>query len=219
MKILIVSDLHLSPFINKEKRDYLYNLFNKFDKIIINGDFWDGRLMSFDSFIKSGWSHLFSLLKSKNTDYIFGNHDSSDLCDNRVYLFSNKQIKSETITVGKYTFFVTHGDLIYKPIDEKYRFLKSKIFNIPAWICRSTGQRLFGFNFYKYFPSSAYRNQSSLIRWAEHNLKNSFLVCGHTHLPVSDFKKSYYNCGFIMDGYSSYLTIQESGVNLFKERY
>ncbi|KUK82735.1 MAG: Metallo-dependent phosphatase, partial [Microgenomates bacterium 39_6] len=87
MKTLIFSDTHLTDRLDPKKMAFLKKIINKADQVIINGDFWDGAFISFDQFLSSPWQELFSLLKKKQTIYIYGNHDKKERCGKGVSLF------------------------------------------------------------------------------------------------------------------------------------
>ena len=65
MKTLIFSDTHLKTKFEQKKFNFLSNIIDDADAIIIAGDFWDGYYCSFDEFVNSEWSALFPLLKEK----------------------------------------------------------------------------------------------------------------------------------------------------------
>jgi predicted MPP superfamily phosphohydrolase len=88
MQTLIFSDTHLTKGFNRKKYEFLREIIEPVDRVIINGDFWDGYLTSFDKFVNSEWQKLFPLLKEKQTIYLYGNHDKTKWCDSRVNLFS-----------------------------------------------------------------------------------------------------------------------------------
>jgi len=75
MKILVISDLHLTTRFDEKKCEFLEKLINRADKVIINGDFWEAYDLKINSFISSKWNKLFKYLKKNNSIYLFGNHD------------------------------------------------------------------------------------------------------------------------------------------------
>jgi len=119
MKHLIFSDSHLTDRFEEDKFKFLYRIISQSGRVIINGDFWDGYLTSFDKFIKSPWKKLFPLLLKKKTIYIYGNHDSPDLSDQRVNLFSIKQTEKYFIVSGEILLRIEHGQNIFKIGDKK----------------------------------------------------------------------------------------------------
>ncbi len=41
MRILVISDTHLTHKFDQRKFEYLLSIISQADKVIINGDFWD----------------------------------------------------------------------------------------------------------------------------------------------------------------------------------
>ena len=94
MRYLIFSDTHLTPKYEPKKFAVLKNAIEQADRVIINGDFWEGFVCTFNEFVESPWSkELFPLLKKKKAVYLFGNHDRESLANERASLFSDKQMK------------------------------------------------------------------------------------------------------------------------------
>lgn len=216
-KVLIISDLHLSNRFNKKKFDYLKKLFNSADKIIINGDFWDGYLCDFDSFINSEWSELFDILISKETEYVYGNHDSKDFSDARVKKFATKDTESVDINFGGKNFHIQHGHKICPMGDHKIKFLKTKTWN-------QVSQTVFISAYYTnniVLKLHLDKLNTRIKQWKESNLQpDTYLVTGHTHNAEVDTQYNYINSGFNTFGYGSYITIDNKGnVNLHKTRY
>ena len=91
MNILVFSDTHLYLPFDGKKFNFLKKIISDSDQVIINGDFFDDYMISFDEFIKSPWNQLFPLLKKKKAIYIFGNHDQEKFSDKRTEQFSDSQ--------------------------------------------------------------------------------------------------------------------------------
>jgi predicted MPP superfamily phosphohydrolase len=127
MKILVFGDSHLTDKFNLEWFDYIANLIKSADQVIINGDFWDGYLTTFDKFCESSWKNLFPLLKEKNTVYLFGNHDKEHFMDQRMNLFSYKQGLKHTLQSGEKIINIEHGHLIAPAYDDNPLFGNQKI--------------------------------------------------------------------------------------------
>ncbi len=53
MKTLIFSDTHLTNKPDPKRMAFLKKIINEADRVIINGDFWDGVFISFDQFLSS----------------------------------------------------------------------------------------------------------------------------------------------------------------------
>src|SRR3989339_1338248 len=109
MNILIFSDTHLYLPFDEKKYNFLKKIIEKSDQVIINGDFFDNYMISFDEFVNSSWNRLFPLLKSKKTIYIYGNHDKRSFSDKRVELFSDIQAERYKIKTSNKTFIFEHG--------------------------------------------------------------------------------------------------------------
>jgi len=71
MILSVISDTHLTNKFNENKFNKLRSIIESSDKIVLNGDFWDGYATDFEDFYNSKWSALFPLLKSKKTIYLF----------------------------------------------------------------------------------------------------------------------------------------------------
>lgn len=86
-KLLVVSDLHVREEPKKSELEFIKKLLGKYDRIIINGDFWHESFYSFDNFIKSSWNELFPILIKKEASHICGNHDQTRKQHNNISLF------------------------------------------------------------------------------------------------------------------------------------
>lgn len=169
MRIFVFSDSHLSTKYDKEFYEWVKYWSSKADKIIICGDFWESDLCSFDEFVKSEWKDtLFPLLKSKDTHYIYGNHDYDTDSDDRVSIFSNEQSYELDLALGDREYHIEHGDRLCNPFD--LRFLRHY-----GLLIQQIGCRLFGKSFlwiFKKHIKDIRRNWDG---------EDRFLICGHTH--------------------------------------
>ncbi len=112
MTTLIFSDSHLSDEFDASWLHSILPLIKKADRVIINGDFWDGQKTDFHKFIHSAYRQtLFPALRPK-TDYIFGNHDPQFIQDERMDLFSRRQANQFEFNFGTKKVVVEHGHLI-----------------------------------------------------------------------------------------------------------
>ena len=109
MKTLVISDTHLDTTFDEKKYAFLRSIIERADRVILNGDFWEGITISFDDFIKSEWKSLFPLLKQKQTIYLYGNHDRKEYNDERVQLFSAAQGDSHILKEENTTYHIQHG--------------------------------------------------------------------------------------------------------------
>lgn len=216
MKILVISDTHLDSRFNPRKFEFLRRIITNADRVIINGDFWEGYETSFDKFVKSPWKALFPLLKQRKTVYLYGNHDKKEYSDKRVNLFSVKQGYKYKLKSGKNTFYFEHGDRI-TPFTDRYFKKAPKLLSL-AWtltehiMTRLTGMWFIGL-FYKKF------NLRIKKYAAEHLKENEVLICGHVSIPYFDIDNHYINGGWIKHGIGQYLVIEDGKVTAFDERY
>jgi len=218
MVTIIISDLHLTDKFDSRKYDYLKRIISGADKVIINGDFWDGYFTDFNCFCQSKWKKLFPLLIAKKSIYLYGNHDKQQWCNDKTMLYSLKQLDSYIFKAGKETLHIEHGNRIAPAADERFPWLiYSKLLllvyllvreQIPLWIY---GKALLNY----------YRSQNEKMKiWCYKNLTDKqILVCGHSHLAEYSLKERYINTGFIRHGFGQYLKITKEKIELIDERY
>lgn len=217
MKILIISDTHLEQFDDK-KFVFLKKIISGADRVILNGDFWEGQSMSLDNFLNSPWKQLFPLLKQKKAIYIYGNHDKEELNHKRTDIFSDIQTNQYSYLSGDITYIFEHGHRFcpfpaYRKNSLKYfPFLVKLEDNLEKFIIK-----IFGKGFFKLYCTRYNNKMKKLIK--NELLNNQFFICGHTHLPEIDIKNKFANPGFIKYGYGSYLMINDGKIKLYEERY
>ena len=213
MKILIFSDSHLTHRFEPSKYKLLERIISEADKVILNGDIWDGYLTSFGRFVESRWKGLFQLLKSKQVVYLYGNHDSQDLSDGRVNLFSVYHGDRYSFRSGKINFKVEHGHNIYKLPDK----------DLPLFLVR-IATRIYNFQKHNQFIFQRekllefFRNLNNIYKKAE-TKKGEFLITGHSHGAEISLKDNFANSGFIQWGLASYLIVEEGKISLRVEEY
>lgn len=211
MKVLIFSDTHLTDNFEEKKFNFLKKIISRSDKVIINGDFWDGYLTTFDKFISSPWKKLFPLLKSKKTVYVCGNHDRFTYADKRINLFSVKQVTVYYLKNKNYKLIIEHGHKIYRTIDEKLPRKVNKYLSLAA-----------GF-FLNYFPLTRLllkmANSSIKNRVKNKRIKGEVLIYGHTHYAEKDINNKFVNTGSIENGIAEYVLIENGEIISVKERY
>ncbi len=217
MRILIVSDLHLTSRFEKRRFDYLKELFSSVDRIILNGDFWDGYRTTFDKFISSKWSSLFPLLKVKGAIYLYGNHDQKRYSDNRVSLFSSIQKDNFLLAVGKNIYHIEHGHLLSPTIDTKHPYLPKKTFTLISIITQSLEHMLIRV---KQPHTFFIKGKNAKIKQKLKDKKHPFwYICGHTHFAEVDRENKFANSGSIQFGEASYLIVDNNEIVLKSERY
>lgn len=218
MTTIIFSDTHLTRRFEKRKFDYLKRIISQADKVIINGDFWDGYFTNFDKFIKSRWAALFPLLKAKKTIYLYGNHDRREWCNEKVTLFSEKQAATTQIKIADKIFHVEHGNRIAPALDDRFPWITVKMLRrIIAFFIFFFGKLLSTPTGKRYLR----RHYAEKIKkwWEEQNKKGHILICGHSHVAELNLNSSYLNTGFIQNGYAHYLKIMDDKLELVEERY
>lgn len=219
MKILVISDTHLTPKFEERKFRAISSIIGDHDKVIINGDFWDGYICKFNDFYKSSWKALFPILKNKETAYIFGNHDEKKFNDIlKLNSFAAVSGHNLTLNYESYKYYFEHGHRFIPLGDEKAN-INSKTFkaglyffnNIEKMLIKSSGDLYQKFTI-KY--NTIIKNRSANLR------KNfDFLFCGHTHAQEIDTKSSFVNSGVFKFGLGQYVTIYKNEIKPFTVRY
>ena len=219
MKTLIFSDSHLTETFEQDKFDFLKRIISQSDHVIINGDFWDGFITTFDSFINSQWQELFPLLKEKNAVYLEGNHDSFDKSDERVNQFSIQQGTEYVVPWKGKIIHIEHGhksDPLFG--STHYVPLFSPILLVYDFFDHY-GVNKFGRWFrYLFWPKWI---ASFLVRLKVSKLPmNTILLVGHTHWAHFDLDKRFINLDAIKYGYGSYVIVDDKDeISFFEERY
>ncbi|PIS21984.1 hypothetical protein COT50_04325 [candidate division WWE3 bacterium CG08_land_8_20_14_0_20_41_10] len=224
MSTLVFSDTHFGKKFHKRRFDALSKLISKSDKIIINGDFWEGLAISFGDFLASDWNKLFPLLKQKQTIYIYGNHDHQMYSDDRVYQFCNQAVTEYTLETPLHKYLFRHGhEFLFPKHSEKClrehmnqagtRVRKFKL--AVANVIQQVGFGLFG---PKILPS--FINYISAQERQSIGLPDQLLVCGHTHRPHANKKTGFLDIGFFNFGWANYVEIDNTGnYKLVSNRY
>jgi len=219
MKLLIISDLHLTTNFIKKKFNFLNKIISASDKVIINGDFWSAYYNTFDEFVNSPWNRLFPLLKSRGAIYIYGNHDRKNWCDARVNLFSIKQADEYKFKYSdKLTLLFNHGHKYLGDSVSNEKFMsfwrKYKI-DVIKYLFESLFLRIFGR--FIYYPA---RLLNKKIKERVGDLGNDiYLVTGHTHWRELDLKNRFLNSGIIHAGVASYIVIENGEIKAVSARY
>ena len=210
MKLLVFSDTHLTEYVEEKKFNLLKDIISKADKVVINGDFWDGYLSSFDEFIQSGWKNLFPILKRKKTIYVYGNHDTKQFKHSqKCRIFSDIQTDRFKIKIGKRTYIFEHGNRLLSFGDEER--LQDQIkstFNRLSNKLEGLLIKTFGVHYQRFLQKY---NEMIKMKLAKELKKNEFYVCGHTHSAEIDRKNRFINSGVIKDGLAQYIHISEKG--------
>lgn len=218
MKITVFSDSHLIHKFEEKKYRYLSSIIKDSEQIILNGDFWDGYLTTFDKFINSPWSNLFPLLKSKKAIYIYGNHDKPSLSDERVNLFSIKQTVRYELPINNKLYIFEHGNRLAPMTDETIGIKGNG--RVLHFITSRTG----------YFVTRKFDRKLLKIMLSHFNKKikrkikkelnsDEFFICGHTHLGEVDLVNRFANSGMNEYGLGQYLRINENSIRIKEEWY
>lgn len=215
MKTVIFSDTHLTEKFIPKKYQVLKKIINDSDHVIINGDFWDGYLTSYEKFWNSPWKKLLVRLKRKKTIYIFGNHDKELFIDKKKKFWSfcgwNYQFKEK----GE-KFYFEHGhrilpfwDNLFSTKPPKGLILMSRFFikNVGLKVKRELVMTIYK-KFNERLKKNFLKNKNGVI---------SFF--GHTHYPEIDLKNHYVNSGFIDQGLASYISINEAKIKFHLFNY
>ncbi|MCR4312872.1 MAG: metallophosphoesterase, partial [Candidatus Roizmanbacteria bacterium] len=210
MNILVFSDTHLYLPFDQIKFDFLKKIISQSGQVIINGDFFDDYMISFDEFINSPWNQLFPLLKNKHAVYIFGNHDQQKFSDKRMNLFSDIQAPYYHLSSSNYHLVFTHGHQFRKTADLSIKNILNimpivnLVMNI-AHFFRQVMVNIFGRNFLRF--RFAYRNIATKRKAIKTIKENEFIIIGHNHWAEVDEKNRFACCGAILYGFAQYLTI------------
>jgi len=224
MTTLIFSDTHLTDKFEPDKFNKLKEVIKQADRVIINGDFFDGHLVDFDDFCRSQWKKLFPLLKQKKAVYVLGNHDEKELLDERVKLFSDKVLDNfEFVSKGK-KFIVEHGHHLAPSLEFKLGFIKKlRNLNFSKAIYKGYVDfkvfaiKLVGNQYHNYFNRL---ETEQIKRWAKKNLKaNEYLIAGHTHYQTFDPKLRFIGAGMINYGFCQCVVIDSGKIKIINERY
>ncbi|MFA5136087.1 MAG: metallophosphoesterase family protein [Patescibacteria group bacterium] len=210
MKILVFSDTHLTEVFEKNKYFYLKNLIDGVDKVIINGDFWDGRMTSFSVFVNSRWKKLFPLLKRKKTVYIYGNHDPKEYCDHRVNLFSIHQTDKYLYKNGAGNFIIQHGKSSL-PFSLVPKQIYTPLLKVSDFFdCRMT----------KYMGKNSHLWGILINKIMKQKKKNGFFsIYADTHYAEFDPACNFANTGFIRYGFAQYIMIENKKILIKEEKY
>lgn len=224
MNILVFSDTHLCLPFNQKKFNFLKKIISEYDQVIINGDFFDSYMNTFDEFVKSPWNKLFPLLKSRNAVYIYGNHDQEQFTNKQMSLFSDVQTANYQLTVNNILFHFEHGEKTRLSTDVMYR-------NI-SWPVKHFG--MIFVHFARNLLVRTFRNFAILTMFKPRNKiskkminkiyqpkENEIYIIGHNHYGEIDLKNHFASTGAILYGYSQYLIIDSltAKITLHEEWY
>lgn len=220
MKTLIFSDTHLSTAFDPVFFDQLVEMIQGADQVIINGDFWDAYLTTFDEFVNSQWQQLFPILKSKNTFYIYGNHDLAEFSDERVSLFSVSQQEYFGFKSGGVAFHVEHGHRLQAPLSSYVPLLSQQQKRMVNRLALQLPIVKELYRFVEHFWDLLdHIKIQKHIKKARHNSNYDYFIFGHTHIPVHNRELGYANPGVCQKNIIRFLKIDEGSVELVERWY
>ena len=220
MKTLLFSDTHLSHNFDRDLFDYIVKLVKSADQVIINGDFWDAYMLSFDEFCNSKWKALFPLLKQKHAIYIFGNHDKKEFMDDKYSLFSEQQFESYQFQSGDKLFIVSHGHFV-SPAYDRISFLKN-----PNRMVRSFYNNFLQLvnlpiakQIFLLFEERVNVGHLEEIKtYIQQNQKpNQIFIFGHSHIPELNLEQRLISTGPLQKHHKSYCIIEDGIVEFFSK--
>jgi predicted phosphodiesterase len=209
MNTLVISDTHLGKYDEKKDR-FLQNLIKGYDRIIVNGDFWDNWAISFEDFINSKYRELFNLLKQKETIYIFGNHDSKDMVDlDLARTFSDIQSEEYNIKIGNNFYHFEHGHNFVDDMNNWfYDFYYRLLEGFPAFLLKFLYDLTqISYSFFPIIISKGKLGHNRNFFIKNNKPKNVYYVVGDTHVPEIDKKARFVNTGCILGRTVSYVEI------------
>ncbi|MBI4009016.1 metallophosphoesterase family protein [Candidatus Roizmanbacteria bacterium] len=218
MKLLVLSDTHLDLPFEEKKFKFLKKIISTADRVIINGDFWEGYNINFKQFINSPWKNLFSLLRSKKTIYLYGNHDRKHYSNKQTFLFSILQTQQYKMRLNGKTLVFEHGNRLMPLIDETHPnvFNLIKKTNILGFIHKELVRKS-GSKFFRHFLNM--QNKAIKKRIKQELKNNEIFICGHTHSAEFDLKNNFINTGFIKYGLAQYLIVDSHKLTPKEEWY
>ncbi|MEI7578647.1 MAG: metallophosphoesterase family protein [bacterium] len=221
MKTIIFSDTHLKQHFENKKFQFLKTLCENADRIIINGDFYDGYYLSCDQFLQSKWQQLFPILKTKQTVYIAGNHDPLAEISNKALVFATQIVAKYQIVLNEKTLVIEHGNRVFKSKVERFPFLNN-------FFTRYVNEMLDAIIFNPNLPKFLKNLERKKLQRDNAKIKkiilpkiaaNQIFVCGHTHLAEFLPEQNFINTGYIDYHQASYLEIIDQKLCLVVTSY
>ncbi len=216
MKTIIFSDSHLTKTFDEKKFQFLKKLILSADRIIINGDFWEGFTMTLDEFLKTDWKALLQLLGTKETIYVVGNHDEQ--AKNMQRYFPHIKIVNDRYVFheGGKRYIVQHGHQYnltfqrYVPVNleanpTSFAWLVYTYMYLESFFIRTI---------FKWPLQMTYRIFNAELKRAikKEAKRNDIFIFGHTHSPELDIKHQFANSGIVRHGVGQYLELTEKGL-------
>lgn len=218
MRYLVFSDSHLTDQFEPKKLKILEDAINGADRVIINGDFWDGFSVTFDRFVNSEWKEtLFPLLKKKKTVYIYGNHDKKEYADKRTALFCTEEGDDYDMKSGDKFFHFEHGNRLVPLFDELLKRRMPPSLNNAYESFEGLMVRLFGSVYMQRMYGKF--NKIAVGKLKDQKGLKGYFVMGHTHLKALDHLSKFINTGFIKHGLAQYIYIEDGAITQIEKKY
>lgn len=211
MKTLIFSDLHASDQPNPQQLALLQQVISAADSVIINGDFWDHYVTTFDRFLHSDWQQLFPLLKQRNTIYLMGNHDPRESMDERWQRFADRLEYAYELRRGKTVFKIEHGHQHAYAFDLYFPNLTRRLKGIYPFFDRVEQGGHWLTPVYRAYLRKAHDDQELRQYAHAHRRPNQWHIFSHTHKQRKDDLERYLNPGQFRCGIGNWLTISDTG--------
>jgi len=213
VKTIIFSDTHLGRKFELDKFNFLIGVIRKADRVIINGDFWEGYVINFAEFAKTEWRRLFPELKKRHTVYLPGNHERRSGVGREVKEFCDELTDEFRLRSGRWKLVVSHGD--------KFDRLPELHLPIPIFhVVQETeewGIRAYGKSFLRLVYGVAAKAVKRTVMMQKQ--KDVTMVIGHTHIAEADLTAGFINSGVIKGGLGQYLIMDGNRLELVETSY
>jgi predicted phosphodiesterase len=216
MRTLIFSDTHLTDHFDQSQCDYIVKLVKSVDQVILNGDFWDGYLCSYEDFARA-WQPLLGVLAKTKTIYIPGNHDRYEWLSKQRIHFASLHNDEVTVKIGNLRYRIQHGNTIAPEFDDRHQALTqffARFYWMIVWLRKHS---LLGILMRKYDQRVSQDLEKTLIDYARaQSVQADLFVFGHTHLVANVPESQYLNPGISTPQMMRYLLIDTEGYLFFE---
>lgn len=221
MILTVISDTHLTGKFDENKFRKLKQIIGSSDKVVLNGDFWDGYAADFEDFYNSKWNLLFPLLKSKNAVYVFGNHDKESFSDERRNNFCISADSKQIVEFAGKKLIFEHGDQYVWKIDRKLQITRPvRILNSITEFFQYLLIGIMGLKAFSILFGSMNDTLKKSIALDLAKDPNAIFFFGHVHVAELDLANRFVNTGIFNYGYAQYVTVDDKGnVKAINERY
>lgn len=220
MSLVIISDIHLTNHFDQRKFDKLRSIIESADRVVLNGDFWDGYEVDFESFYSSRWRELFPLLKSKHTIYLFGNHDKKEFSDGRIFEFCDVAEQKQAFEYGGKKLVFEHGDKHVMKLDGKLGINRPDQWqsNITEFL-QATFIKIFGLGGFSALFGRMNGKLKEIVM-SQNPEEDVVFFFGHVHVAEIDLESHFVNSGIFNYGFAQYITVDDKGnIQAVNDRY